>query len=277
MQQLNEKFIKARRDYESLLESSMAQSAQAYSRPYAPPGAGYGAPPPQNYGPQRFYTTDGQPPNAAVPNYPPAGPPQGGQFQPPYPVSSPPPQPHTALAAGQPPSQPLPQDGQYQYPSTGPVPQRQQSQHSTFSPQEMGTSVYDTPVDGQNRTSYHFQQQSQPPYSQPTIQTSQHLDSGPNETYSPSVYSHHDANQSSSQLPSQPPPSQNTSYPSQPPTQPGYPPPQQPGYAPPAPPDSSQPPQLGGYSNYQSLATAPPTQYQAYQPSASPAPAGYYR
>lgn len=56
-QQLNEKFIKARRDYEALLESSMAQSAQAYARP-GPAAYGYGAtaPPQQGYPPQRFYT-----------------------------------------------------------------------------------------------------------------------------------------------------------------------------------------------------------------------------
>src|SRR5262245_53174831 len=52
--QLNEKFIKARRDYESLLEASMAQPQQPYGgRPYggynAPPYGGYPptSPPPQ--------------------------------------------------------------------------------------------------------------------------------------------------------------------------------------------------------------------------------------
>lgn len=56
-QQLNEKFIKARRDYEALLESSMAQSAQQYARP-GPAAYGYGGGPPaaQSYPPQRFYT-----------------------------------------------------------------------------------------------------------------------------------------------------------------------------------------------------------------------------
>ena len=52
--QLNEKFIKARRDYESLLETSMGQPApSAYSRPgYPAYGAGY---PPQGE-PGRYYT-----------------------------------------------------------------------------------------------------------------------------------------------------------------------------------------------------------------------------
>ena len=57
-QNLNEKFIKARRDYEALLETSMAQSAAQYSRPQQPygyPGGG-GPPPGQGYPPQRFYT-----------------------------------------------------------------------------------------------------------------------------------------------------------------------------------------------------------------------------
>jgi signal transducing adaptor molecule len=55
-QQLNEKFIKARRDYEALLESSMAQSAHAYARP-SPAAYGYGAPPqPQGYTQPRYYT-----------------------------------------------------------------------------------------------------------------------------------------------------------------------------------------------------------------------------
>lgn len=55
-QQLNEKFIKARRDYEALLETSMAQSAQQpYGRPGQQPYGYGGAPPTQGYPPQRFY------------------------------------------------------------------------------------------------------------------------------------------------------------------------------------------------------------------------------
>ena len=60
--QLNEKFIKARRDYESLLEASMSQPApSAYGRQgYAPYGGGYpqqGPPPAQN-DPGRYYSPD---------------------------------------------------------------------------------------------------------------------------------------------------------------------------------------------------------------------------
>ena len=58
--QLNEKFIKARRDYESLLETSMVQPASsAYGRSgYPSYGGGYpqqGMLPPQN-DPTRYYT-----------------------------------------------------------------------------------------------------------------------------------------------------------------------------------------------------------------------------
>jgi hypothetical protein len=62
--QLNEKFIKARRDYEALLESSMAHPPQRTYQQYAPPQPAYPAPsgpsyppsgPPQ-HDPQRFYT-----------------------------------------------------------------------------------------------------------------------------------------------------------------------------------------------------------------------------
>ncbi len=58
---MNEKFIKARRDYESLLEASMSQPAQSqYGRPgqpqYGHPPGGY-APqgPPAQQGPGRYY------------------------------------------------------------------------------------------------------------------------------------------------------------------------------------------------------------------------------
>jgi signal transducing adaptor molecule len=63
--QLNEKFIKARRDYEALLESSMAHPPQHNYQQYAMrPGPGQGYPqaggyPPQGAAPQdpsRYYT-----------------------------------------------------------------------------------------------------------------------------------------------------------------------------------------------------------------------------
>lgn len=65
--QLNEKFIKARRDYEALLESSMAHPPQPTYQQYAmrpaipqgyggPPGPGYPQQAPPSQDPQRYYT-----------------------------------------------------------------------------------------------------------------------------------------------------------------------------------------------------------------------------
>ncbi|KAK5103153.1 signal transducing kinase of the PAK [Lithohypha guttulata] len=275
LQQLNEKFIKARRDYESLLESSMAQSAQQYGRPPAT-YPGYG-PPPQSYGPQRFYTPDGQPPNAAIPQYPPAQAQPG--FQPPYPVSSPPPQSHT-------PAQPQ----LYGAPPSGPPgPQRRPSQPSGFGPpQEMGTSVYDTPVDG-NRNSYHFPQQPQAQqYPNAPLQQTQSHDK-PGDNYSPSVYSHNDNAPDGHSNQVYPPPQGHNQYP---PSQPGQAPPLAPNNAPPQPPGTgygpSAPPSIDrpGSAQLPYHGGPPPQQqYQAYQPYVPPTvqqagggdPGSYYR
>ncbi|KAK4931655.1 ESCRT-0 subunit protein hse1, partial [Elasticomyces elasticus] len=149
-QQLNEKFIKARRDYESLLETSMAQSAAQYGRPQS---AMHSYPPQQQA--QRFYTADGQPPNSGYPPQIQAPPPSAPGFQPPYPVSSPPPQPHTSQVP-------------YQQ-----APQRQASQHSNMAPQ-----VYEPQEQGQQQPQYQYQQQypdSQPP---PQIQQLQQQQTG---------------------------------------------------------------------------------------------------
>ncbi|KAK7935529.1 ESCRT-0 subunit protein hse1 [Apiospora marii] len=192
--QLNEKFIKARRDYEALLESSMSHPPGPTYHQYAHrpsiPGQGYpgggpgyapqGAQAPPQQDPQRYYTpgpqeqphfqasspapnfqrpTPGPAPfylqGAEVPSqggpppsqqqYPQSGP-QGNQQQ--YPprdqqqpsrvaagkqpvninTSSPPPQPYSAYS-----SQPPAQGGQ-----------RPQSTYGN--PQELATSVYDSPV-----------------------------------------------------------------------------------------------------------------------------------
>ncbi|KAK3947211.1 hypothetical protein QBC32DRAFT_94272 [Pseudoneurospora amorphoporcata] len=96
--QLNEKFIKARRDYEALLESSMSHPPGPTYHQYAmrPPmtnsygAGGYGAPPPQQQQqqqqePPRFYT------------------PAPAQDAPQYPTTSPPPNPnHFIRPAGTP-------------------------------------------------------------------------------------------------------------------------------------------------------------------------------
>ncbi|KAJ8105633.1 hypothetical protein OPT61_g10058 [Boeremia exigua] len=91
--QLNEKFIKGRRDYESLLEASMTQTAQpgygsrpAYGAYNAPPPSQYGGYPPSTATPQqdpnRFYAA-GAPSVQGPPQYPPTGP--ASQGAPPYP------------------------------------------------------------------------------------------------------------------------------------------------------------------------------------------------
>ncbi|KAB5583331.1 VHS domain-containing protein [Coniochaeta sp. 2T2.1] len=190
--QLNEKFIKARRDYEALLESSMSHppgpSYHQYAmRPQVPQG--YPAPAP----------TQGYP--AAAPNYPPQGPPQQDpqrfytpappQEQPQYPTSSPspnlqrpnlnapfymagaevPPQggpsgqpqqqypqreqgPRRTSAGTQPEpiqtSDPPPANNQYGGYQTGA--QRPQSTYGG-APQELSTSVYDSPIAPHNPNS----------------------------------------------------------------------------------------------------------------------------
>ncbi|EXJ89543.1 signal transducing adaptor molecule [Capronia epimyces CBS 606.96] len=191
-QQLNEKFIKARRDYEALLETSMAQSAQ-YGRP-APQAYGYGGGLPQGYPPQRYYTPDGLPPNNAVPY------PQPQQsFQPPYPVASPPPQSHTP--SNQHPSQPPPETYP-SYPIPSQVSGRRQSQsdsYAAYPPPEMNPSYNhpppsDTPASRPGRQSY-------PGLQPPNVAQLQHQDD--TKDYSPSNYSSEDLH--STNIPSQPP------------------------------------------------------------------------
>ncbi|KAI6906883.1 Class E vacuolar protein-sorting machinery protein [Hortaea werneckii] len=121
--QLNEKFIKARRDYEALLESSMPHPPQPYqqqqqqfpirtpqaSHPMYPPPQQqrqpYGAPPPAGYPPQG-------PPQTSAQGYPPQQPPfAAAQSQPHLPQQdpqrfySPAPPSEPPLSAGGPPPQ----------------------------------------------------------------------------------------------------------------------------------------------------------------------------
>ena len=182
--QLNEKFIKARRDYESLLEASMSQPAQPYGRKpqqqYGYTAAGYppqGGPPSQ--GPGRYYTPGPQgraQDRAAVcrglttvesrtPQ--PQNPPQNG------------PQPFT-YAPQQPPSQSAQQTP---YPRTS-LPPNQQSQPSAdhYSQQRPQSAAYDHPQELSSYTTpTDVPPQSYPPHMQ------QHQAS--NDNYSPSVYS----------------------------------------------------------------------------------------
>ncbi|MCJ1245258.1 ESCRT-0 subunit protein hse1 [Trapelia coarctata] len=273
--QLNEKFIKARRDYESLLEASLSQ----------PPQPGYGRP--------------GQPQYGYPGGYPPQGPPpqhDTGRYQSPIPQDTRPPQgqylpqsgPQPFYVAGQIPPQQLqpqyhPQDPRNRTPSgTRPPPTSEPYQHrppSTYDhPQELGTSAYSSPTDGPRPQSY-------PPQFAPQLQPQQ-------SEYSPSVYSAEDRHT--------PPPPLNT----QPPQ--GYPPPQsmppqrverRESYhgaqqpfgqgqgmgmgmgAPPQPmhaaPKAPSPALQPGQGPYPVLNSAPQQSYQAYQPPKAPQQGGY--
>ncbi|KAK7526377.1 class E vacuolar protein-sorting machinery protein HSE1, partial [Phyllosticta citriasiana] len=100
--QLNEKFIKARRDYEALLEASMSQAGQPG---YGRPPYGYAGPPPSQGAPYNAY--GGPPPpqqqQDAQQRYYSPGPDKGYGYQPP-PQNGP--QPFFMVAPGQTPSAP---------------------------------------------------------------------------------------------------------------------------------------------------------------------------
>ncbi|PGH01009.1 hypothetical protein AJ80_09085 [Polytolypa hystricis UAMH7299] len=274
--QLNEKFIKARRDYEALLEASMAHPAQPqYGRPVQP-AYGYPAPaghppypqgPPGGHDPQRYFSPQPQE-QAQTPA--PSGPgrfyatEQGQQQhqqqqQLPYPASSHSPNMRKPTPTGVPPTQQPQQPPPEPYSTPGPAPH--QTQNTYDHPQELGTSVYDSPNESappNPRHSYHPpaqapQHQQQPPYPQGPAQ--QGTD------YSPSVYSPEDSKpvgqgqqqpnppypttQQPQQLPHHPAPGQ-AQYQQQPVHQPPYPPsapgggPYQPYQPPAAPPAGSQ-------------------------------------
>ncbi|KAL7951648.1 hypothetical protein V8C42DRAFT_304736 [Trichoderma barbatum] len=295
--QLNEKFIKARRDYESLLESSMSHppqhNYQQYAMRPAPPGypvsAGGNYPPqPQQQDPQRFYTPgpQGRPQYQQTSSPPPNFPQPGAPAQaPPHPAPAPfyvagsevP----THAAAGQPPAAQYPPKGHARIPSNGsqppplktstsPPPQNfnpfkqgpNQQPPSTYGAQELATSVYDSPIAPNNPNSA--------------------------ATYSSSVYSQ--------EGPGAPHPTdeQIAPYAVQPSYQ-TYQPPQQPPSAPPGqvsqrPPNVMSPPPLqpsgAAFDARQSLPSqagaASGTQYRPYVPPGSsepsaPAPNDYYR
>ncbi|KAH0545249.1 ESCRT-0 subunit protein hse1 [Glutinoglossum americanum] len=169
-EQLNEKFIKARRDYENLLETSMSQPSQPlYGRPGQVP-YGYGGGPPQGFPPQqepqRFYTPIPQESHSP-----------GSQHQQPKPQTTP------FYGGGQAPEQQQSQKpqlpvGRGRPPSASHPIQPSQGHRpvSTYdNPQELATSIYDSPVDPRP---------SGPGYT---------LGSRPNPDYSPSIYSPQDS------------------------------------------------------------------------------------
>ncbi|PKS05046.1 hypothetical protein jhhlp_008413 [Lomentospora prolificans] len=166
--QLNEKFIKARRDYEALLESSMAHPPQPSYHQYIPPGPSQQGYPPQG-GPggaphdsQRFYTPGPQDYHGASP--PPT------HFQRPNQAATPAPfyvagseipsasqqyPVRPGPTAGAPPGQPArintssPPPAANQYAAY----QANQTPGSTYGAQELATSIYDTPISPTNHNS----------------------------------------------------------------------------------------------------------------------------
>ncbi|KAL7970378.1 hypothetical protein HDV63DRAFT_404256 [Trichoderma sp. SZMC 28014] len=181
--QLNEKFIKARRDYESLLETSMSHPPQHNYQQYAmrpghqaypPPAGTY---PPQGQDPQRFYTPgpQGRPQyqqtSSPPPNFPQPGAPAQGSSHPaptPFYVAG------AETPAGQPPASQqypprdnapgIPPNGSQPPPlktTTSPPPQNfnpfqqppNQQPPSTYGAQELATSVYDSPIAPNNPNS----------------------------------------------------------------------------------------------------------------------------
>ncbi|KAJ4378015.1 ESCRT-0 subunit protein hse1 [Neocucurbitaria cava] len=245
--QLNEKFIKARRDYESMLEASMSQPPQS-TYGGRPPYGGYNAPPPSNYAgyppasstqqdPSRFsYAGGAPPPQGAPPQFPPAG-------------SNP------AFFMHR--HQTLMHRLKEEYQLGG----RPQS----FAPQELATGHYDSPVD--NRQSFIAPTQPQGAPSAP--QTHDYPGSQQSGGYPPqqgAPQHQQGASQAYEQISSPPP--QHAAHDQQPPSDPysqpppqqgyGYP-PQQPAYAPPGPPGtaSSPPPPAQGYLPYRPGGQAP--------------------
>lgn len=206
----------------------------------------------------------------------------GAEQSMPYRPASHSPDPRTQYPGGtQPLSQPLVQQQPPQSDLYQPVHHRPQSTYD--SPQELGTSVYDSPVDHPNAAN---QRPPYPPSGQapPSAHQQFQQQQQQQQDYSPSVYSPDDPVQlqSASGMPQQPPhqypqqqQAQQAPYPTSPPHQ-QAPPSHQP---PPVPGAASQPTQ---YAAFNPAPSAPPTgEYQAYQPSQAgvPAsnPASFYR
>ncbi|KAF2275342.1 uncharacterized protein EI97DRAFT_443210 [Westerdykella ornata] len=252
--QLNEKFIKARRDYESLLEASMSQPQQpAYGRPY-----GYNAPPPVSYGYPPSSPTPQQEPGRYGYGGPPAGPQEPPSQYPPAGANS---AFYVVPPGSQPQQQQRPPQQQTPKPSqpTDAYPPQQgripTARPQSFAPQELATGHYDSPVD--HRHSYAAPPPQQPgfdPYAPPPSGP------GPQNPYEPvsSPYQGPAPTQ-----PQQPPPpaQQDISPPSAPYSQP--------------PPAQGQPPQGSGYGYPPAQPShAPPTIPSAASPVYGAPPQG---
>lgn len=254
--QLNEKFIKARRDYEALLEQSMSHVAQ-------PPS--YGRPPP----PQQAYNQSYPPPQQQHAY----GAPPPRQDSDPYYSQGPPPQRQQSYP---PPQATGPAPFYFQPPGAQPLPQQQ-------SP----TSMHPPPLNVQHHPSSSPPppQSAQPPYHTPSsypppaaaapnrasVASAQELAANPTgNTYEPVAENPYAP---PSQSGHQPPPQPNYAAPSAPPPQGeggyGSPPPPHGAYAPPG--------QGGGYGgSYSSIAPqhSGRSSYQPYAPPGATAAAG---
>ncbi|TLS24463.1 hypothetical protein PpBr36_08715 [Pyricularia pennisetigena] len=274
--QLNEKFIKARRDYEALLETSMSHPPQPSYHQYAVRPQGYGGnqapyPPqgPPQQDPQRFYPPgphpDQYPPSSPSPHLQrPGGTPGPGGTQAPFYVVGA----EVPSQGGAHPNQNFPPRDQGQrIPSAGKQPARLQTQQpssppptsapyaaysqppaqqgSYGNPQELSTSAYDSPV-------------ASHPHPNPL---------GSNAPFAPSAYSTEERYGTPSAAPAplnhaggQQQPYQYNSYQNQPPSQPA----------------NSQPQQGGMYSGQgyndssDAISTAPPQPTSAAPPPPVP-------
>ncbi|KAI2633370.1 hypothetical protein GGS21DRAFT_520462 [Xylaria nigripes] len=221
--QLNEKFIKARRDYESLLESSMSHPPphnyhqyaagppvpQGYGAPAGPSGPGYApqGPAPGAQDPQRYYTPgpQGPPPGAQDPQGYYTSVPQGPSPQEhnQYQATSPPPsfqRPPPAAApfyiqTEVPPQTAPPQAQQYpprEQPSRVAAGKQPAPPHNSSPPPQQAYLSY-TPalLPGQRpQSTYgHPQELSTPAYDSPIAE---HNDAGASAPYPASVYSQDD-------------------------------------------------------------------------------------
>ena len=170
MTQLNERFIKARRDYEALLEASMSHPPQsAYGRPNytynaPPPQQSYGAPPPQQGGGYGYQQPPPSDPRFQSAQQIPQNGPQPFYFVPPDQNQGPPPRASSAVH----PAAAASTDDLYTHPGA-PVrtgtndPRRQTIAFGTGAnqvgiPQELATGSFDSPV-----SSHHDQGHAPPP------------------------------------------------------------------------------------------------------------------
>ncbi|KLP08303.1 Uncharacterized protein Y057_12957 [Fusarium fujikuroi] len=292
--QLNEKFIKARRDYEALLESSMAHPPQHNYQQYAMrPGPSQGYPQAGGYPPQ------GAPPQDPSRYYTP-----GPQEQPPYQASSPPPnfqnQPQGQsapfyVAGAEVPAGSQPYPPRNESPSNGkqPAPINTSTPGPNFNPynQSQNNNPYaQAPTGGRPGSTYGAQELATSVYDSPIATNNPHQPTSA-ATFSSSVYSPEEPNDNASA----PPPGPYATHQQQPQQYQSYNPssqvpPMPTGSAPPPPQSVMTPPPLnpgnaGGYDARHGLPSqggaGGQAQYKPYVPPgdgpSAPAPDSYYQ